>query len=287
MSTSSAADATATTGDTPEAPATSPPRDVEGSASVRPLAWARIAVGGIFLLRSTPVIGLFDAGLGADVHPLLGWPDPAVASFGLGLSPRVVAALCIVRTLGLVAFTLGAFTRAAGLAAVVAGYLVLYQAPFGFTATQHLLLQGTLLLSLADASSVLALRPARPRSPRTSAWMLRAFVASVYAWAAIAKLRGDWLDGRTLALFHEEHKLKGPLADLLLGSSTRCAISGPAVALGELALGPLLLIPRTRPFGLALALAFHLGLEWMGHPDVIGWVMLALLVVFVEVPERS
>ena len=239
MSTSSAADA----------PATSPPRDVEGRAFLRPLAWARIAVGGIYLLRSTPVIGLFDAGLGADVHPLLGWPDPAVAAFGLGLSTRVVAALCIVRTLGLVAFTLGAFSRAAGLAAVVAGYLVLYQAPFGFTATQHLLLQGTLLLSLADASTVLAFRPAPPRSPRTSAWMLRAFVASVYAWAAIAKLRGDWLDGRTLALFHEEHKLKGPLADLLLGACTRCAVAGPAVALGELSLGPLLLIRGRGPTG--------------------------------------
>ncbi len=38
---------------------------------------------------------------------------------------------------------------------------------------------------------------------------------SVYAWAAVAKLRGDWLDGRTLALFHDEHRLEGPLATVL------------------------------------------------------------------------
>jgi hypothetical protein len=117
--------------------------------------------------------------------------------------------------------------------------------------------------------------------------MLRAFVASVYAWAALAKLRGDWLDGRTLALFHEEHKLKGPLADLVLATPARCAVTGPAVALGELALGPLLLFRRTRTVGLALAVGLHLGIEWMGHPDVIGWVMLSLLVVFVEVQPTA
>jgi hypothetical protein len=51
------------------------PASTADEAILRPLAWARIAVGGIFLLRSTPLIGLFDAPLGADAHPLLGWPE--------------------------------------------------------------------------------------------------------------------------------------------------------------------------------------------------------------------
>ena len=265
-------------------PASPVPED-GGAAGLRPLAWARVAVGAIFLLRSTPVAGVFDPGLGADVHPLLGWPDSANAvELGLGLSPRLVASLCVVRTIALVAFAAGVRPRLAGIVAVAAGYAVLYQTPFGFTATQHLLLQATLLLALADSSAVLAVRPEAPRSAVSSVWLLRAFVASVYAWAAIAKLRADWLDGRTLALFHEEHKLRGPLADLLLGTPARCAVAGPVVALVELALGPLLLVRRTRPLGLAIAVVFHLGIEWMGHPDVIGWVMIALLTVFVAAP---
>jgi hypothetical protein len=260
-------------------------RGAEGEA-LRALAWARVAVGALFLFRTTPLIGLFDPGIGADARPLYGWPPPGDAvALGLGLSAPALKALCLVRTAGLAAFLLGVGARVAGLVAVAAGYLVLFQAPFGFTATQHLLLQATALLSLADASSRLAILPAVPRSPRSSLWMVRAFVASVYAWAGVAKLRPDWLDGRTLLLFHEEQKLRGPLAEALLGSPARAAIAGPLVALGELALGPLLLVPRTRPLGLSIAVAFHLGIEWMGHPDVIGWVMLCLLVVFLRVED--
>jgi len=78
-------------------------------------------VGAIFLLRSTPVAGVFDPGLGADVHPLLGWPDSANAvELGLGLSPRLVASLCVVRTIALVAFAAGVRPRLAGIVAVAA-----------------------------------------------------------------------------------------------------------------------------------------------------------------------
>jgi Vitamin K-dependent gamma-carboxylase len=118
--------------------------------------------------------------------------------------------------------------------------------------------------------------------------MMRAFVVSVYAWAAIAKARGDWLDGRTLALFHEEGRLRGPLADLLLASPGRCAVVGKLVFLAEASCCFLLGLPRTRLVGLVMATVFHLGIEWMGHPDVIGWLMLSLLLVFVPFEkERS
>ena len=170
---------------------------------------------------------------------------------------------------------------------MASGYAVLYQAPFAFTSTQYLLLQAMLLLGLADASTVLSLRPEPARSPTSSRWMLRAFVASVYLWAAFAKLRHDWLDGRTLALFHEEGRLTGPLADWLLSTPGRCAVVGTAVAVGELALAPLLLYRRSRAVGLILAASFHLGIQWMGHPDVIGWTMLCLLIVFVDGQRRQ
>jgi hypothetical protein len=246
------------------------------------MALARIAIGGLFLARTTPLAILIFGPLGADARPLLGWPVNDTTALGLGLSPLALKIACLARTLGLVAFTLGVRARWAAVVAVTTGYLVLYQAPFAFTSTQYLLLQATLLLGLADASMVFAVRPEPARSPDSSRWMLRAFVASVYLWAASAKLRPDWLDGRTLALFHDEGRLKGPLADWLLSTPGRCAVAGPAVAFGELALGPLLLYRRTRPVGLILAACFHLGIQWMGHPDVIGWTMLCLLLVFVD-----
>lgn len=54
------------------------------------------------------------------------------------------------------------------------------QRPFAFTATQHLFLQATMLLSLADVGVLLSVRPERPRSPRTGLFVVRAFVVSVY-----------------------------------------------------------------------------------------------------------
>ncbi len=265
----------------PASPVPELPRAV-GSARLLPLAWARVGIGALFLFRSTALCGLFEPALGADAYPLLGWPHAGSTAFGLGLSLLTIQALCVTRTLALVAFMLGIRARLAAVAVFVSGCLVVVQSPFGFTSTQSLLLQATLLLGLTDSSTTLTVRPVAPRSPTSSIWLLRAFVVSIYVWAAVAKLRHDWLDGRTLALFHEEGRLRGPLADLLLGTPQRCAIIGPAIALAELSLAPLLLFSRTRVIGLALAVAFHVGIEWMGHPDVIGWAMLCLLVVFVE-----
>jgi hypothetical protein len=164
--------------------------------------------------------------------------------------------------------------------------LVLLEHPFAFTATQHLFLQATSLLALADVAVLASVRKESPRSPRTGLWMMRAFVISVYAWAALAKARGDWLDGRTLVLFHEEGRLRGPLADLLLASSARCAVVGKLVFLAEASCCLLLGLPRTRLVGLVMAIAFHVAIEWMGHPDVIGWLMLSLLLVFVPFEEE-
>ena len=227
----------------PDAPA------AREAAALWPLAVARIAIGGLFLVRTTPLAAFVFRPVGTDAHPLLGWPAGDTVALGIGLSSLALKLLCVTRTLGLVAFALGVRARVAAVVAVASGWVVLYQAPFAFTSTQYLLLQATLLLGLADASTVLALRPEPARSPTSSLWMLRAFVASVYLWAAFAKLRHDWLDGRTLAMFHEEGRLTGPLADWLLSTPARCAVAGPAVAFGELAIGPLLLHRRTRPVG--------------------------------------
>lgn len=250
---------------------------------LRPLAWTRIALGTVLLLRTTPVLGWFDPAL-ADAHPLLGWPHaPTLAIYGLTLPVDVVKALCVVRTIAAIGFVLGYRSMLTGLVTGIAGYAVFVQDAYAFTFTQHLLFLGTTVLALTDCATVLAVRPDTPRAPVTSRWLVHSFLVSIYFWAAFVKLRRDWLDGRTLGLFFQEGRLSGPLADLLLGSQTRLAIAGPAVVLTELSLVALLLIPRTRRIGMVVAMGLHGSIEWMAHPDVIGWAMCAFLLSFVPV----
>jgi hypothetical protein len=253
-------------------------------ALLRPLAWARIAFAGVVLIRTTPLMRLIDPTIGFDVHPLLGWPQGtgiSTAAFGWALPVAIVKLLCIARTAFAVGLLLGYRPLVTGLGCGVTGYVVVLQDVFGFTFTQTLLFLGSAVLAPTDCAAVLAIRPEPPRSPRTSQILVLALIGSVYFWAAFGKLRRDWLDGRALGLFYEEGKLRGPLADLLVGTATRRAIAGPLVAFTELALPALLWFRKTRWIGLAMALGLHVTIEPMAHPDVLGWGMLALLLSLV------
>ncbi|HXN30760.1 MAG TPA: HTTM domain-containing protein, partial [Polyangiaceae bacterium] len=139
---------------------------------------------------------------------------------------------------------------------------------------------GTWLLAIGDGGASFALLPSIPRSPRSSAYLVHSFVASVYAWSAIAKLRVAWLTGITLRALHDSHFLRGALADALFATPGRCCLAAWGVVVAELALGPLLLVRRTRVVGLFVAAAMHAAYEWTAHPDVFAWVMAALLISF-------
>ncbi len=254
---------------------------------MRALAWSRILLGALFLLRTTPILAPFHLKEARGTFPLLGWPDDRWhGSPTLPLPVAVVAALCLVRTAGAIAFTLGVEAQVAGIAAGVAGYLVMLQQPFGLVMTLHLLFQGTILLAVAGADGALALRPRPPRAAASGLALVQLFVASVYVWAGLSKVRADWLDGRTLEGLAQQRWLSGRLADLLLATPDRRVAVAWAVALGEIALGPLLLWPRTRRAALVAALAFHAGLEITGRPDLLGFEMAALLVCFVPRPSE-
>jgi hypothetical protein len=258
-------------------------------ALLRPLAWARIAFAGVFLIRTTPLIGIIDPRIGAGVHPLLGWPQGtgiSTAVFGWTLPAIVVEILCLARTALALLFLLGVRPLWTGVACGITAYVVLLQDVFSFTFTQHLLFLGIAVLATTDCAAVLSVRAEEPRSPRTSQILVIALLASVYFWAGFGKLRRDWMDGRALGLFYDEGKLHGALADLLLGTASRRAIAGPIVAVTELALGPLLWFRRTRWIGLTLAAGLHITIEPMGHPDVLGWAMLALLLALVPLEPR-
>lgn len=256
--------------------------------ALRPLAWARIAFATVILIRTTPLISWLDPAIAGPMGPLMGWPPShglRAAAFGLSLPDELVRALCVARTASAALLLVGYRPLVTGLATALTGYLVVLQDAFGFTFTQHLLFVGAFVLSLTDCAAVLSVRPERPRSAESSRYLLWSLVASIYFWAACAKLRRDWFDGRTIGLFYEEGKLRGPLADLLLGAPWQRAVGGTMVVLLEFALPVLLLWPRTRRVGLALALSLHLTIEPMGHPDVLGWGMVALLLSFISTAQ--
>lgn len=255
---------------------------VDSLAALRPIGWSRAALGLVLVVRTTPIVNRLPVPLGHTAVPLLGWPEHGfrAALGGVELPDRLVMALCILRTIGAVLFALGVHTRVAGTVTAAAAFAVLSQDAFGFSFTLYTLFVGTWLLAIADGGACFALRPSIPRSPRSSLCLVHGSVASVYAWSAIAKLRIAWLTGDTLGALHEGHFLRGALSDALLATPTRCCLAAWAVVVTELALGPLLLVRRTRAGGLLAAAGLHTVYEWTAHPDVFGWVMAALLISF-------
>ncbi len=249
------------------------------NVDLRFLGWIRAAIGALILLRTTPILLLFHVWCVGDTRPLLGWPD---GSWDLTTLPALAIQIaCIARTIAAALFMVGIGTRPAGLVCGLAGYVVMSQNPFGFFFTAHLLYQAAILLALSDAGSAFALRPTPARSPVSSYWMLRWWLASIYLWAGIYKLRADWLDGRGLDILRRPGAIEGWLADVILATSWSRAMVAKGVALFELAAGPLLLWRRTRRYALVAAYAFHLGLEIMAHPDLLGWGMMSLLLCFI------
>lgn len=254
--------------------------DTDGDRRPLPLGTARIAIGALILLRTTPVLAPLHILFLGDATPMLGWPGHGF-SFAW-LAPSTIGALCVLRTTSAAALMLGLWTAPAGLLVASSGLLVAAQSPFSAPATLQLLYEAAALLGLSDASAVLALRPTSSRSPRSSYWLLRVFVVSVYAWAGLFKWRHDWLDGRTLAVLHDSGAIHGALADWILATPSSRALLACGVAFFESVAGPLLLWQRTRRWMLVAAFAFHLTLEVTAHPDFLGWGMMALLVCFVE-----
>ncbi len=253
------------------------------------LGSARVALGCVFLLRTTPLLAAFHVSFLADARPLLGWPDGHAhfAPFIPALPAALLAVLCVVRTLAAVAFTVGIRARVAGFVAGGLGYLTVLQDPARFYTTHHVIFLGAILLASTDAVSVCAVSPEPRRSPNSSLLLIRAWVASIYIWAAIAKVRPDWLDGRTFVLLARGGLLRPFVAATILATApVRAFVACGTVAM-ELALAVLLLVRRSRRVGLALAVMFHLGLEWATSPDLFGWAMIALLLAFLDPHERS
>lgn len=246
---------------------------------LRPLSWGRIGLGALFLLRTTPLLAPFHLRFSHDVFPLLGWPSEGWHGTppALTLPATAIEIACVVRTVAALGFLLGAWTPVCGVVACAAGYLVMSQEPFSLNATLHLLFQGALILSFTDAGVLHAVRPEPVRGPKAGQLLVRLFLASIYFWAGYCKLRPDWLDGRTLALFQEDGALRGPFADLVLATPLTRALVARLIVMTELSLPVLLLWRKTRTWAPFVALSMHAFIELAAHPDLLGWEMATLL----------
>jgi hypothetical protein len=254
----------------------------------RMLGIARILFGALVLLRTTPLLAPLHVGFLQDAAPLLGWPTSAwhVAAFGLALPAGLVATLCIVRTLATIAFTVGMHAREAGTLAGIVGWIVLTQDAFAYINTLHLLFLGMIVLAMGDAGSAVALRAQVAVDPPSGVGLVRALVVSVYAWSGLAKLNPSWLRGTALAQFHDYGMVRGPFADAMLASASGRVAAAWVTAAVEIALGPLLVLRRTRLIAVVLALTLHASIEASVHPDFFGLGMAVLLLAFVDLDAQ-
>jgi hypothetical protein len=246
-------------------------------------ALARIALGTLFIARTTPLANLLPIPLAHVGGPLFGWPEAGfhLAWGGLVLPAGVQIALCVVRTVAALAFVIGVRARVAGVVAGACGFVALSQDPLGFVFTLYVLFAATLVLALTDGTSRFALVPDRPMGDaafgQSSERLLALFVASIYAYSAAAKLQGEWVSGGTLLALAEDKLLGRYLASLLIDHPALRSTAAVGVFLIELSLPVLLLVRRTRRLAVFVALGLHATFEVAAHPDVMGWVMATLL----------
>lgn len=253
----------------------------------RLLGVARIALGTVFLIRTTALANLLPIPLAHVDGPMYGWPHDAwpIAWAGLILPDGIERAAAIVRTVAALAFLLGVRARVAGTIAGALGLLAMSQDPFGFIYTLYTLFLGTIVLANSDATSMLSLRPDPPLDVRSSLTLVRVVVASIYVWAAIAKMQGEWLDGRVLLMLAEERLLVSKAARLLVEHPhLRVAAAWSAMS-AELGIGLGLLFSRTRVIAIGVALVMHGVFEIAARPDVMGLAMASLLVACAATPR--
>ena len=252
---------------------------------LRRLALLRIAVGLLFLVRTTPLYAAARS-LPHPWPPLLGWPEDGWTVRWLDLPPPLLKGLCVVRTLAGATFLLGIRPRFSAAVAVVAAYLVLADDALAYVNTFHLLFASVWVIGVGDCAALLAIRPEPPRATAASVSLVRAWVLSVYFFSALAKCNVDWWSGHTLRLLAEEGALGPLLHDRALAPNVAAPFAR-AVLLFELLIGPLLLWDRTRRKAIAMAVLFHIGLELTVRPDVFGFTMAALLVAFADGDKPS
>ncbi len=172
---------------------------------------------------------------------------------------------------------------------MVKAWLVLWLASFGYVELldKALYLNHYVLFTLLGLWLLLCpgdglrLRGGRPL-PTWSLWLLRAQVASVYLWAGIAKLNGDWLlRAEPLATWLQARADLPVVGPLLAQDATAYVMSWGGAAY-DLGIPLLLLLPRTRLLGLVLVLGFHLAVGLLFPIGIFPWLMVLAATLFLD-----
>jgi hypothetical protein len=205
-------------------------------------------------------------------------------SFLPSLGPDAPLALGVVRTALAIALLLGVRPRITAAALALVGYGMMALDRYRYFHHLHLLWLAVALLALAPSDARLSILPRRLDAvPRWPLQLVRAQVLVAYAAAGIAKLSPAWLSGALLRFWAEQRNVEGPIAALI---ETHAAPAAIAITIVELALVPLLAIPRARPLGIALAVALHAGIESSMVVSTFGATMLLLVTAFLPWDQR-
>ena len=146
-------------------------------------------------------------------------------------------------------------------------------------------------LAIADTCHLLAVGGAfsgRAQKPQVwQVWLLRLQLCIVYFYAGVAKCNADWL------LHHEPMRTKLRDEAAVYTPSLRWLLASPSFAQGvsiggvvfDLAIGPMLLHPRSRGLAALLATGFHMSNSMLWSLGEFPWVMaITSLLFFDHVP---
>jgi hypothetical protein len=249
------------------------------SRAERALAAARIVVGALIVVRTTPLVSLLHHPLIDVPRVMIGWPSEGWAiPLGSGLPEHLVEALCVLRTVLAIAFLLGLAPRAAGIGVGLVGLLVASNDVFASSHTFRLLYGSAIVLATCDCGAVWSVRRTAARDLDASASTVRAWLVSIYAWAAIAKISSGWISGTVLA-FDAADGVFRPWVLSTLASPTLRVVAAVAVLASEALIAVLLAVPRATRVAVALAVTAQIAFELVAQPDVFGVVVITLLVV--------
>jgi hypothetical protein len=118
-------------------------------------------------------------------------------------------------------------------------------------------------------------------APAWALWLVRAQLAIVYAYAALAKMNGDWLRAQPLSMWLRERS-DLPILGPLLAQPWAPWVMSYAGLLLDLLVVPGLLWRRTRTVAFALILTFHLMNAALFEIGIFPWLAIAATTIFFE-----
>jgi hypothetical protein len=273
-----------------------------GEVTPWPFVILRIGIGLLVLVRTSdllrPIVDLdhhrwvrgleYAPDTEQVVAPVLHSPLLPMPPLGDTLTTILVHA----RTVLAILLVTGIRPRVAAVLLGSVGYLLILADRFRYLHHLHLLWLTCLLLGITPCGDRWSLehlfrKPTEgPTVPRWPLQVLRFHALVIYASAGFAKLRGDWLDGSTLASLERIHLVGGPLWSWLVDHLGRPTLAITTCAI-ELALVPLLAIPRTRIAGIVLGLAFHAFITETMMVSTFGATMALYLLLFAPWREKA